>query len=65
VAAAAPVLLIRLAAGDSRSGTLAVVEAVVYAVGVIACTALFERKLLLEAVGYLRGERQRPAVAAA
>jgi O-antigen/teichoic acid export membrane protein len=62
---AALVLLIRVAAGDSRTGSLAVVEAIVYAVGVIACTALFERKLLLEAFGYLRGERQRPAVAAA
>lgn len=59
------VLLVRLAVGGDRSLSLAVAEAVLYGAAVIVCTGLFERKLLGEALGYLRGRRPRTVVAPA
>jgi O-antigen/teichoic acid export membrane protein len=62
---AALVLALRLVEGGDRPTALVVAEAVLYAAGVVACTLLFERKLLFEAIGYLRGRRApRAAVAA-
>lgn len=58
----AALLLFRVLLEGDRTTPLAVVEAVAFAVGAIACTLYFERALLSEAVGYLR--RKRAAAAA-
>jgi hypothetical protein len=49
------ILLERLLVGGGRSPARAVAELVAYVVLTIACTWFFERRLLGEMVGYLRG----------
>lgn len=60
--AVAAVLLVRLAAGDGRGGAEALGELALYGVVVAVATALLERRLLAEVLGYVRG--RRPAVVA-
>ena len=55
VPGAAIVLLSRLAFEGGRTPARAIAEAVVYAAVTAACTLLFERSLVREVVGYLRG----------
>jgi len=57
VPAAAVVLLLRLAGTGERSGMMALTEVVLFCVVVIGATWMLERKLLREAVGYLRARR--------
>jgi O-antigen/teichoic acid export membrane protein len=63
----AVVLGARLVAGDDRGGGQAIAEIVVYFLLTIAATAVFERALLGEALGYLRQATRRgqPAAGAA
>jgi hypothetical protein len=49
------VLLLRLVYGGDRTPARAIVELVLYIMATIVCTWLFERRLLREIVGYLRG----------
>lgn len=65
VPAVAVVLVMRVVEGDGHTSRLAIGEAAVYAVTVVAATLLFERKLLVEAFGYVRGRRTPTAAAAA
>lgn len=53
------VLAIRLVAGSPENLGVAIVEFAVYVVATVACTALAERALLRELIGYVR---RRPAV---
>ena len=58
--AVAVVLLVRLAEnGGPRSAGLAVAEVALYVLAVAAGMLLFERRLLKEALGYLRGAARR------
>jgi PST family polysaccharide transporter len=53
---AAIVLLLRLAVGGDRTLSRALGEFALYLALTVACTWLFERKLVTEIVGYLRGD---------
>jgi O-antigen/teichoic acid export membrane protein len=62
--AVAIVLLVRLLdGGGARTAELAILELALYAVAVVAGLLLFERRLIREAIGYLKGAagRERPA----
>jgi O-antigen/teichoic acid export membrane protein len=59
IPAAGAVLLARLAIGDGRSAGVALAEVVLYIVVTVVATLGFERALVLEAIGYLRGEKRR------
>ena len=65
----APVLLIlgiRAVAGGDRSPSRAIAELALYGATTAACTYFFERRLITELVGYLRGRRRvTPATAEA
>jgi O-antigen/teichoic acid export membrane protein len=64
--AVAAILLIRFAEGDGpRSAGIAVTELVLYVLLVAAAMLLFERRLLKEAVSYLRRARPAPSAAPA
>jgi O-antigen/teichoic acid export membrane protein len=62
---AAFVLLMRVLEGGDRPAERVIAEAAIYGAGVVACTIVFERELLTEAIGYLRGKRTATAAAAA
>jgi PST family polysaccharide transporter len=66
VPAAAFVLTMRALAGGQRSLALTLVELAGYAITAIACTYIFERTLITELAGYLRGKvrASAPTVAA-
>lgn len=52
---AALILVVRAAAGGDRSLPRAILELSLYGAATVACTYLFERPLVRELVGYLRG----------
>jgi O-antigen/teichoic acid export membrane protein len=58
---AAVILLLRLTVDADRSPSLAVAELTAYLGGVVLLTWLFERNLVAEAVGYLRGRGPQSA----
>jgi hypothetical protein len=60
--AAALVLAVRAAVPGERSLALALAELTLYAIATIAFTYLFERRLVLEMIGYLRRRSAQAAV---
>jgi O-antigen/teichoic acid export membrane protein len=62
--AAAIVLAVRVLAPDGRSLSRAVAEFVLYAVATVAFTYAFERKLIAELLGYVRGRTARSPASA-
>jgi O-antigen/teichoic acid export membrane protein len=64
VPAVGVVLLIRLLAGGDRSPLRALAELAVFALACAATTYLFERKLITELSGYVRGRMPPPAPSA-
>jgi hypothetical protein len=63
IPATALVLLVRQVAPDGRSAGRAAAELAAYALVTIAATCVLERRLIAEAIGYLR-RSERPAAAA-
>jgi O-antigen/teichoic acid export membrane protein len=63
VPAAGAVLVARLLESGERSPGLAAGELVLYGLVTISATAAFERELVREAIGYLRGAARRGALA--
>lgn len=60
VPAAALILLVRTVLPGDRPLGRALAEVAVYALATVVLTYLFERKLVLELIGYLRRSEQRP-----
>jgi O-antigen/teichoic acid export membrane protein len=63
VPATAAVLVLRLLESGERTAIHAVSELTLYTIGIVAATAAFERDLVREALGYLRGGARRGALA--
>jgi O-antigen/teichoic acid export membrane protein len=64
IPAVVAVLIMRALESGSRTGAIAIAEFVLYAVVTVAATLFFERRLLAEVTGYLRGPSPpRPAPA--
>jgi PST family polysaccharide transporter len=61
IPAALAVLAVRVAVDSDRTAALAAAEAVLYVAVTIAATLYFERRLVAEAIGYLRGGKRSQA----